>query len=514
MLFNPHEYQKEAIEFIKNNKRCALFLDMGLGKTVSTLTALSEIDKKNKPNFEPLLMTLRGRQNKKPTIHRMKLEKYLKLRDIKIQIKLGANRLLPPKVKSTFTSDEVFPALVIAPKRVALSTWTDEVDKWDHLQDLNIISVAGLTPNQRLKALKSKADIYVINVDLISWLIDNFKNDWKFKTVVIDELSCFKSPSSKRFKKLKSVIQSSNRVIGLTGTPLPNGYEDLYSQIYLLDGGQRLGRTLTVYREKYFVPDKINHSTGVIYSRKLRSDDCKTKIDDKLKDICLSMKASDYLNMPDLTVNNININFDKLTQKRYKELEKEFILQIDTDFITAKSAVSVNTKLAQLANGAVYSESGDVVEIHNAKIEALKEIIEVAQGNILVFYEFKHDYDRIIKTFKSLKPRKLETSQDLRDWNAGKIKLALCHPKSAGHGLNLQAGGNIIVWFSLPYSLELYQQANARLYRQGQKNGVIIHQLIAKDTVDEDKLQVLEKKDNRQEAFLECFKARIKRVLN
>lgn len=478
MNFKPHSYQIEAINFIKAHEKCALFLDMGLGKTVSTLTALNDLEN-----------------------------------DYRMANPKTANRLLPKNGKSTFTKTanrfSPFPCLVIAPKRVALTTWTDEVDKWEHLKHLDIASLAGLSPSKRRRVLNEKHDIYVVNVDVVPWVVDTLGICWDFKTIVLDELSLFKSPSSKRFKSLKKVIKLSNRVIGLTGTPLPNGYEDLYSQIYLLDGGERLGRTLTAYRERYFIADKINPLTGVVYKRKLRDDSCKTDIDNALADICLSMKATDFLDMPELTINNINIALDPKVYKQYKELEKEYILEIDTENITAQSAASVNIKLAQLANGAVYTESGEVLPVHNAKIDALKEIIETTPGNILIFYEFKHDYDRIIDAFKSLKPRKLENARDLKDWNEGNIKLALCHPKSAGHGLNLQAGGNVIVWFGLPWSLELYQQANARLYRQGQTNGVVVHQLIVKDTVDVDKVELLESKEDRQEAFLKAFKKRI-----
>ena len=505
MNFKPHDYQKTAIDFIENNDRCALFLDMGLGKTVSTLTALYDLENEYKlKTANPKLL-----ENGKSS--------FTKTANLILPSRMKTANPISPNGKSNFTKTanrfSPFPCLVIAPKRVALTTWTDEVRKWDHLKHLDTVSAAGLTPAKRRKVLKEPHDIYVINVDVVPWLVDFFGKSWPFNTVVLDELSLFKSPSSKRFKSLKKVIRQSKRVIGLTGTPLPNGYEDLYSQIYLLDGGERLGRTLTAYRERFFVPDKVNYQTGTVYSRKLRSPESKTKIDNAISDICLSMKAKDYLTMPPLTNNNITLSLDPKTLKQYKELEKEYILKVDTENITAQSAASVNMKLAQLANGAVYSESGEAVHIHDVKIDALKELVETSPGNILIFYEFKHDYNRIIDAFKSLKPRKLETSQDLKDWNEGNIKIALCHPKSAGHGLNLQAGGNVIVWFGLPWSLELYQQANARLYRQGQTNGVIVHQLIVKDTVDVDKVEVLESKEDRQEAFLKAFKRRVEGTL-
>lgn len=532
MNFKPHDYQKTAIEFIKTHDRCALFLDMGLGKTVSTLTALNDLsgrfmsgkvgEKDNSLEWGKRYVICSRKNGKSKITYESAKRKTAnlilpstanrfspKFENGKSNFTKTANLISPSEGKSVFT----FPCLVIAPKRVALTTWTDEVRKWDHLKHLDVVSAAGLTPAKRGKVLKEDHDIYVINVDVVPWLVDFLGSKWPFNTVVLDELSLFKSPSSKRFKSLKKVIRQSKRVIGLTGTLLPNGYEDLYSQIYLLDGGERLGRTLTAYRERFFVPDKVNYQTGTVYSRKLRSPDCKDKIDNAISDICLSMKAKDFLNMPPLTINNISLTLDPKTLKQYKELEKEYILEVDTENITAQSAASVNMKLAQLANGAVYSESGEVVHIHDVKIDALKELVETSTGNILIFYEFKHDFDRIVDVFKSLKPRKLETSQDLKDWNDGNIKLALCHPKSAGHGLNLQAGGNIIVWFGLPWSLELYQQANARLYRQGQTNGVIVHQLIVKDTVDVDKVEVLESKEDRQEAFLKAFKRRVEGTL-
>lgn len=503
MNFNPHDYQKTAIDFIENNDRCALFLDMGLGKTVSTLTALYDLEN--------------GYKTANPILPENGKSSFTKTANLILPSRMKTANPISPNGKSNFTKTanrfSPFPCLVIAPKRVALTTWTDEVQKWDHLKHLDVVSAAGLTPAKRGKVLKEPHDIYVINVDVVPWLVDFLGSKWPFNTVVLDELSLFKSPSSKRFKALKKVIRQSKRVIGLTGTPLPNGYEDLYSQIYLLDGGERLGRTLTAYRERFFVPDKVNYQTGTVYSRKLRSPDCKSKIDNAISDICLSMKAKDFLNMPPLTINNISLTLDPKTLKQYKELEKEYILEVDTENITAQSAASVNMKLAQLANGAVYSESGEVVHIHDAKIDALKELVETSQGNILIFYEFKHDFDRIVDAFKSLNPRKLESARDLKDWNDGNIKLALCHPKSAGHGLNLQAGGNVIVWFGLPWSLELYQQANARLYRQGQTNGVIVHQLIVKNTVDVDKVEVLESKEDRQEAFLKAFKRRVEGTL-
>ena len=525
MNFNPHDYQKTAIDFIENNDRCALFLDMGLGKTVSTLTALynlsgrfmsGKVGEKDKSLEWGKRYNVISRKNGKSKIT-YESEKR-KTANLILPSRMKTANPISPKRQIGFHPQEAnrfspFPCLVIAPKRVALTTWTDEVRKWDHLKHLDVVSAAGLTPAKRGKVLKEPHDIYVINVDVVPWLVDFFGKSWPFNTVVLDELSLFKSPSSKRFKSLKKVIRQSKRVIGLTGTPLPNGYEDLYSQIYLLDGGERLGRSLTAYRERFFVPDKVNYQTGTVYSRKLRSPESKTKIDTAISDICLSMKAKDFLNMPPLTINNITLSLDPKTLKQYKELEKEYILEVDTENITAQSAASVNMKLAQLANGAVYSESGEVVHIHDVKIDALKELVETSPGNILIFYEFKRDYNRIVDAFKSLKPRKLETSQDLKDWNDGNIKLALCHPKSAGHGLNLQAGGNVIVWFGLPWSLELYQQANARLYRQGQTNGVIVHQLIVKDTVDVDKVEVLESKEDRQEAFLKAFKRRVEGTL-
>lgn len=444
MKFIPHDYQKRAIQFIRDNPRCALFLDMGLGKTVSTLTALDYKDR----------------------------------------------------------------VLVIAPLRVAQDTWATEVKKWDHLNHLKVEIAAGVSRDKRIKAIKSDADIVTINVDNVAWLIDYLGKDWPFKTIVIDELSLFKNPASKRFKALRKVVKKADRVIGLTGTPVPKGYEDLFSQVYLLDNGERLGRTISGYRERYFYPETYNPQTGVVYTRKLKPG-AKESIDNKLKDIALSMVAEDYLNMPDKIINNITVKLDKKSARMYKELEKEYILEIDEDVITAASAAVVNGKLSQLANGAVYNNEGDVIEIHNAKIDALCDIVEASNHQpVLVFYSYKHDLERIKKRLKKYNTRILRNGKDIQDWNNGKVDVLLCHPASAGHGLNLQAGGHIIVWFSLDWSYELYAQANARLYRQGQKNGVIINHLIVENSVDEDKLKVLKARQEGMDNFLDVFKER------
>lgn len=450
MKYVPHNYQKYAANRILESPKVGLFLDMGLGKTVSTLTALD------------ILM---------------------------------------------FDYFEIQKVLVIAPKRVAEDTWSREVEKWDHLKHFRISKVLG-TQKQRLDALKATADIYVINRENVKWLVDLYGNKWPFDTVVIDELSSFKSNKSQRFKALKKVTPLMQRVIGLTGTPTPNGYLDLWPQIYLLDRGERLGKTISGYRERYFYPGKRNGYTVFTWDLKPGADEA---IQKKISDICVSMKAEDYLELPERINNNVYIKMDSKAQALYEQLEKELILQVEEDQITALTAGALTQKLLQMANGAVYDADNKPVHIHDGKLEALEEILEFNQEPVLVFYNFKHDYSRLMERFKDLKPRTLETSKDIKDWNDGKIRLLLAHPASVGHGLNIQAGGHIIVWYGLTWSLELYQQANARLYRQGQTKNVIVHHLITEGTVDEDVMKAIERKDLGQEAFMEAVKARIRR---
>ncbi|WP_443660134.1 SNF2-related protein [Clostridium algidicarnis] len=451
MKFKPWSYQQYATNHIIDNNSSGLFLDMGMGKTVSTLTAVDNL------------------------------------------IFLGeANKIL-----------------VIAPLRVAEDTWSTEVDKWDHLKHLRISKVLG-TQKQRVKAMATEADIYVTNRDNVVWLVKNYFSEWKFDMLVIDELSSFKSSKALRFRELKKVRPYFKRIVGLTGTPAPNSLIDLWPQLYLLDGGKRLGRTITGYRQQYFYPVQANGH--IVYKYGLK-DNAEKTIHERIGDICVSMKAEDYLDVPERIDNIININLSESTTKKYKQLEKDLVLELEGNDITAANAAVLTNKLLQMSNGAMYSENKNVVEIHEEKLKALLDIIEAANGKpILIFYSFKHDFDRITKFLKSkkLKAVGLGDSKDIKKWNEGEIPILLVHPASAGHGLNLQYGGNIIVWFGLTWSLELYQQANARLHRQGQKEKVIIHHLVSRNTVDEDVMRALNAKEINQNTLLEAVKARLK----
>lgn len=453
MKFNPWNYQQYSINHIIDHKASGLFLDMGMGKTVSTLTAIDNL------------------------------------------IFLG----------------EVNKVLVIAPLRVAEDTWSTEVDKWDHLKHIRISKILG-TKKQREEALNKNADIYVTNRENVDWLVNECFDSWIWDMVVIDELSSFKSSKAKRFRALKKVRLYFKRIVGLTGTPAPNSLIDLWPQIYLLDGGQRLGKTITGFKDRYFNPGRRNGY--VVYNWELK-EGAEEAIQNKISDICISMKADDYLDLPERIDNRVEINLSKKALDTYKQLEKELVIEIEEEDITAANAAVLTNKLLQMANGAIYSESKEVVNIHDEKIEKLEEIIDTSNGKtVLVFYNFKHDYNRISEmlTKKKINHQTLNTSEDIKKWNNGEIQVALLHPASAGHGLNLQYGGNIIVWFGLTWSLELYQQANARLHRQGQKETVIIHHLIAKGTVDEDVMNALANKEINQDMLLEAVKARLGEV--
>lgn len=452
MKYVPHEYQEYAKQKLIELPEAGLFLDMGLGKTVTTLTAINEL---------------------------------------------------------MYDRFEISRVLVIAPKRVAEDTWTTETEKWDHLQHLKVSRVLG-SQKDRTEALVAEADIYVINRENVVWLVEQYRKDWPFDMVVVDELSSFKSSQAKRFKALKQIRPLVSRFVGLTGTPTPNGLLDLWPQMYLIDRGERLGKTVTGYRDRYFYPGKSNGY--VVYSYEPKSG-AEQAIQERISDICISMKASDYLQMPELTVNDIPVRLSDDELERYRELEREKLMEIDGEQITALNAAAVYNKLLQMANGSVYTDDGSVAELHGRKMEALEEILETANGQpVLVFYNYRHDYGRLVKVFRKYHPRTLKGQADIREWNEGKIPLLLAQPASMGHGLNLQAGGHIIVWFGLNWSLELYQQANARLYRQGQKKGVIIHRLVAKGTVDEEVIRRLESKDATQESLLESLKARIRKI--
>ena len=399
---------------------------------------------------------------------------------------------------------EVNKVLVIAPKRVAEDTWSREVEKWDHLNHLKISKVLG-TEKQRHDALATKADIYVINRENVSWLVKLMGMKWDFDMVVIDELSSFKNHQSKRFKDLRKVRPFMKRVVGLTGTPAPNGYADLWAQIYLLDKGERLGKNVTAYRKEYF-HSFVQPGYQIFTLRKGAMEE----INNQIKDVCVSMKAKDYLKQKEPLRINVPVVLDTKEQAKYNEMEKEAIIEVGDNEITALNAAAVTTKLLQIANGAVYDENRNVIDIHDKKLERLEELIEEANGNpVLIFYSFQHDVDRIKKYLKS-KVTELKTAADIDKWNKKKIDVMLAHPASAGHGLNLQDGGNIIIWFGLTWSLELYQQANARLHRQGQAEGVIIHHLITEGTIDEDVYKALQGKNVRQEELLLALKARIR----
>lgn len=452
MKFVPHEYQRFAIQKLIELPEAGLFLDMGLGKTITTLTAIDE---------------------------------------------LMYDRFLVGRV------------LVIAPKRVAEDTWTTEAEKWDHLRHLRISRVLG-NQKERITALKADADIYVINRENVVWLVEKYRKSWPFDMVVVDELSSFKSSQAKRFKALKQVRPLVDRFVGLTGTPSPNGLLDLWPQMYLIDRGERLGKTITGYRNRYFYPGKSNGHVVYSYEPKPGSEDA---IHDKISDICVSMKAEDYLQMPELMVSDITVRLSPSEMDTYRELEREKLMEIDGEQVTALTAATAYNKLLQMANGSVYADDGTVVDVHHRKLDALNEILDTSNGQpVLVFYNYRHDYDRLMTEFKAYKPKTLKSQQDIREWNIGRIPLLLAQPASMGHGLNMQAGGHIIVWYGLNWSLELYQQANARLYRQGQQKGVIIHRLVAKGTVDEEVIRRLESKDATQESLMTVLKARIRKI--
>lgn len=451
MNFKPHEYQEYCIQRILDTENLGLFLDMGLGKTIITLSAIKEL-----------------------MYDRFKINK----------------------------------TLVIAPKKVAEATWQNEIEKWEELKFLRSSTVLG-TERQRIKALNTPADIYIINRDNVVWLVDYYKNDWPFDMVVCDEFSSFKNHQSKRFKALASIKPHIKKLVGLTGTPSPNGLLDLWSQVYLLDGGKRLSPSFYSFRNSYFEGDYMG------FNYKPRNFTQK-EITEKISDICISMKADDYLQLPECTDNIIPVVLDKKAEKSYRQMEKDAVLEIENaDDIDATSAAALSTKLLQLANGAVYDENRNYHEIHNCKIEAFMETLEQLQGkNVLVFYNFKHDLERLKKVLSKNKInfRKLESKEDQKDWNEGKINVLLTHPASSAYGLNLQEGGNHVIWFGLNWNYELYIQANKRLHRQGQKEKVIIHHLVTSGTRDEDVMEALRRKEDAQEYVLESLKARIKRI--
>lgn len=401
--------------------------------------------------------------------------------------------------------------MVIAPKKVAEATWSNEAQKWDHLKLLRIVPVLG-TLKQRIRALNTPADVYVINRENVQWLVNYYRNDWPFDLTIIDESSSFKNHQAKRFKSLTWVRSKISRIVELTGTPAPNGLIDLWAQIYLLDGGERLGKTIGGYRQRYFDPDQRNAQQVFSYKPK---DGAGNTIQDKISDICISMSAKDYLELPECMSVDVPVVLDSRAQAAYKKLERDMLLEVDEDEITATTAAVLGNKLLQLGNGAVYGENKQVVEIHQCKIEAFLETVEALQGqSALVFYNFKHDRDRLIAALAKfgLRVRAYQDSKDADDWNAHKIDILLAHPASTAYGLNLQDGGRHIIWFGLNWSLELYQQANKRLHRQGQKDRVIIHNLIVQGSMDEDVMDALQGKSDTQDSLLKALRVRIEKA--
>ena len=449
MKYTPHAYQERATQFIIDNRYSALFLDMGLGKTVATLTAIQ-------------------------------------------------------KLKYDYV--EIDKTLVIAPKSVARNTWTGESHKWDHLRSLGISVVMG-TPRQREKALDEEADIYVINRDNLPWLVAYCEASigrWPFDSVVADESSSFKNPQSRRFKALRKVRSQIRRMVLLTGTPSPNGLMDLWSQIYLLDGGHRLGRTLTVYRTNYFRPGR--HNGHIVYEWIPRTGS-RDAITEAIGDICLSMQAEDYLEMPDLIQAGVTIALTDSEMKGYQEFEKEQLLQIDEAEIEAVTAAALTNKLLQYSGGAVYDTEHDWHKVGDSKIEALRDIIEATEEPVIVFYQYQHEKERILAEFGNFCPETFNGEPEiLQKWNNQEIRLLLCHPASVAYGLNMQQGGRTIIWYTPTWNLELYQQANARLYRQGQERPVLLYHIVATGTMDEKVMLALSGKGDCQSALLQRIK--------
>lgn len=450
MKFEPYDYQKRAIEKIMTLPSVGLFLEMGLGKSVITLTAAKRL----------------------------------------IYDELAVTRVL-----------------VVAPLMVARDTWSRECEKWDHLKDLRVSKILG-SAKQRQEAVAAEADIYVINRENVAWLVRNYRSSWKWDMLVIDELSSFKSSKSERFRALKRIRPMFRRIVGLTGTPNPNGLMDLWAEVYLLDGGERLERTIGAYRRKYFRPGRSN---GYVVYNWIPVPGADRAIPEKIKDITVSMLSKDYLQLPARIDRIVPVTLTDEEKKVYKKLEKEHLLELDNETeVSAANAAAVMGKLLQLSGGAIYDDDGGVVEFHREKIRALEEIIETSDEPVLVFYGYRHERSRILKAFEKYEPRELKTEDDIRDWNEGKIRVLIAHPASVGYGLNLQDGGHIIAWITLPWSLDQYQQAVARLYRQGQRRPVIVHHLIATGTVDEQVMEALQKKNTGQAELMHLLDERRK----
>ncbi len=447
MKYQPHDYQKYATQFIIDHPVAAILLQMGLGKSVITLTAIQQL----------------------------------------------------------LASGSVHKVLVIGPLRVARDTWPAEIEKWDHLSRLEY-SVAVGSESERRAALMLDVPIHIINRENVQWLIESSHIPFEYDMIVIDELSSFKNHQAKRFKSLMKQRHRVRRVVGLTGTPSSNGLMDLFAEYKLLDMGKRLGRFITQYRQDFFVPDKCGYDR--VYSWKPRPG-AEQEIYRRIGDITVSMKSVDFLKMPECIINRVPVAMDSNERDLYDEMKTELVLSLGDDIIDAKNAAALSGKLTQMSNGAVYSEAGDAIRLHNRKLDALEDLIEAANGNpVLVAYWYQHDIQRIQERFP--KVRTLRTSRDIADWNAGKIPVAAIHPASAGHGLNLQAGGSTLVWFGLTWSLELYQQTNARLWRQGQQaETVVIHHIITTDTIDEQIMDALERKDRTQAALIDAVRAQL-----
>ena len=447
MKFIPHEYQKYAIRHIETHKEAALFLDMGLGKSVIALTAIWNL---------------------------------------------------------AFDFFEVSRVLVVAPLRVARDTWPAEIEKWEHLKYMTYSVVVG-TEEERKQALFKNALVYIINRENVDWLVNKSGVPFRFDMVVIDELSSFKSHTSKRFKSLLKVRPHIKRIVGLTGTPSGNGLMDLWAEFRLLDMGKRLGRYISHYREAFFEPDKKNQM--MVFSYKPRPG-AAMEIYQLIGDMTISMKSLDFLPMPKLIMNEVHVKLSPAERKVYDELRKKMALSIEGNEIDAANAAALSGKLLQMANGAVYDDEHNPIRIHDRKLEALEDLVEAANGKpVLIAYWFKHD---LVRMKERLSIREIRSSSDITDWNAGRIPVAAIHPASAGHGLNLQAGGSVLIWFGLTWSLELYQQTNARLWRQGQEHTVIIEHIVTEGTIDEQVMRALRSKNKTQEALIEAVKAHLK----
>lgn len=447
MRFIPHAYQQYAIQHIETHKEAALFLDMGLGKTVIALSAIWDL---------------------------------------------------------AFDFFEVSKVLVVAPLRVARDTWPAEIEKWEHLKYMTYSVVVG-TEEERKQALLKQALVYIINRENVDWLVSKSGVPFRFDMVVIDELSSFKSHTSKRFKSLLKVRPQVKRIVGLTGTPSGNGLMDLWAEFRLLDMGKRLGRYISHYREAFFEPDKRNQM--MVFSYKPRPGAAK-EIYQLIGDMTISMKSLDFLPMPKLIMNEVHVKLSPAERKVYDELRKKMALSIEGKEIDAANAAALSGKLLQMANGAVYDDDHKPIRIHDRKLDALEDLVEAANEKpILIAYWFKHDLARMKER---LSIREIRSSKDITDWNEGKISVAAIHPASAGHGLNLQAGGSVLIWFGLTWSLELYQQTNARLWRQGQKHTVIIEHIVTEGTIDEQVMRALQSKNKTQEALIAAVKANLK----